>query len=169
VNGTLQRSLPFAAAAVCAAGFALSAYTLARTPDELRQIARRRADLWHIEKIREAHAEESAAAQAYEPWRSGASGDLRDALGSTVGEGRFEIREGERRDLPGGWIVHGAAVSVGDTALEALGNLLAETSRQRPPWRLREGRITAGEQPGTGRVSLVFERIEPAAMSSGSE
>jgi hypothetical protein len=160
----LRTSWPAAAAvAACAAGFALTALSAVRTPGELRQIARRKADAWHLGKLREAHAAESAALRAFEPWRGGPEGDLGDALAAAVGEGRWELREKGATGLPGGWALRSVSATLADGGLEALGRLLAEAARQRPPWRLQQCSITAGESPGTGRASLELERIEPAA------
>lgn len=154
------------AAGVAALG--LTFYSVTTTPETLRQIRRRQADLVRLQTLARAHATDRAAVAAVAAAGRGAPA-LVDAVRSINPQLRVVIQDRERSELIEGWFLQRSDVIVDDLVLADAGRLLAGLETLRPPWRVVEYQVTA--QPGVagrGRVVVTVEGLQTGSRPPSS-
>ena len=135
-----------------------TARTIADTPRNLAQLARRHGDLIQLQGLAERHAVNRAAVAALES-TSGTPPELKAWCQQQWPDLPVEVSERETVPLLPGWSVRRVDVRLADVTLAEVGHLLNQAEALRPPWRVVEAQLTAGSSAGRGRASLVMEAL----------
>ena len=156
-----DKIIGWTAAAVLLAGVAATVQTVRATPEKTRQLERKTVDLGRLRAWQEEHLDDLAALQPFEGLKSTEPVSLADLAKKSFADARPDLRFRESRPAAGGWRVDTADVLLEKVRMAEVSLFVLAAENQRPPWKLVECSMTAGEQaPGYGRAVLVFEALE---------
>lgn len=128
-------------------------------------LAKKAGDLAVVERMGARWSDERAWLQSLEKEgavRADVEG-LRAAVESALGTGRATLEElhGDwAESAPAGWRVRRVLVKGDSEAYEEWGMVVTMAAEMRPPWRLVEADLRAGEEAGRGAGEWVFEAVE---------
>ena len=155
-----DKALHGVALAVLALGVALTVQSIRTTPQKVRQFKRKAADLVHLADLQRGRLRDQAAMGMFEKLSSKKPVSIAE-LAKSYASLRPDIRLREAKPAAGDWVVRSADVTCEGAKLSDAALLILTLENQRPPWKLIECGITAGDQgAGYGRASLVFEALE---------
>ena len=156
-----DKIIAWAAMAALLAGVAATVQSVRATPEKTRQLERKVADLGRLRKWQEERQDHLAALQPFEALKSPSPVLLADLAKKSFADARPDVRFREARPAADGWRVNTADVLLEKVRMADVSLFILAAENQRPPWKLVECSMTAGEQsPGYGRAVLVFEALE---------
>ena len=150
-----------AMAGVAAAGMALSLYTLQSTPERLRAIERKTADLASLQDAQRQSGAEDEALAALEQLPSTQPPPLADLARQAQITVPPDVRLRDSQAVMAGWSARSAEISWSAVRFTELGRFIQAAEAARPPWRLRECTLAPSERgEDRTRASLVMESLE---------
>ena len=155
-----DKIIGWTAAAVLLAGVAATVQTVRATPEKTRQLERKTVDLGRLRAWQEEHLDDLAALQPFEGLKSTEPVSLADLAKKSFADARPDLRFRESRPAAGGWRVDTADVLLEKVRMAEVSLFVLAAENQRPPWKLVECSMTAGEQaPGYGRAVLAIDAV----------
>ncbi len=149
------------AVAAAVAGILLAIYAVRGTPEWLRRLAAKRADLAALRRLESVAADQAAVVRLFDALPESRPAPLRELIDRQMPGVTADVRPRESVPVAAGWSARTVDVVFENAALADIARFIGVAADGRPPWRVREFSISSSAQkPGAGRVSLLLEAME---------
>lgn len=155
------------AGVVLALAILLAARSFSMAEASSRALGQRMTDLAELQALEREGSRNRAAIDAFEKLPQKSPVSLADLAKEVVKDAQASARNRDERPVADGWTLRTAEVTFENVKLEDATRFVAQAGAggQSPPWRLAECSVTATDQPGYGRVTLLLEGLEKTASS----
>ena len=141
-------------------GLVFSWITFRQTPDLIRKIKRRQADIVTLQKLHQQWMYRYKTIDMYQALPTHAPKPLTELVNKSFANVSAEIRARPTQAILDGWNDEITDIAFQEISLIELDVFLKICMNQRPPWLLKECTIRASDQhPGNGKVTLVMEAL----------
>ncbi|MFH0879892.1 MAG: hypothetical protein V2A34_09285 [Lentisphaerota bacterium] len=153
--------MPSSAVLAAVAGVLLSLHSLRTTPENLRILERKTADLRDLSSLEKLAGDDQGAIAEFEKIADHPPATMADIARKAQWSSPPDVRLRDGAPTISGWTVRAAEISMNSVRFTDLSRFILAAESERPPWQLRECTLSAsGQGEGTARATLIMEALE---------